>query len=74
VICRSLLSDSVEQARLFFLDGRKGLREAILGTSGWRGLIQRSKVHKLRNVDEHLPWDLQGWVRPAVRQTWRASS
>lgn len=75
-VCRSLLSELVERglvlerARLFVIDGGKGIRKAIRGVFGVWALIQRCQVHKLRNVLEHLPQRQQGWVRTALRRAW----
>lgn len=75
-VCRSLLSELVERglvlerARLFVIDGGKGIRKAIRGVFGVWALIQRCQVHKLRNVLEHLPEGQQGWVRTALRRAW----
>jgi transposase-like protein len=75
-VCRSLLSELVERglvlerARLFVIDGGKGIRKAIRGVFGEWALIQRCQVHKLRNVLEHLPERQQGWVRATLRRAW----
>src|SRR5205085_1625783 len=59
--CRGLLRDlierglSVEQARLFVIDGAKGLRKAIVRTFGGWAVIARCRQHKIRNVLGHLP-------------------
>jgi len=45
----------VDRARLFVIDGGKGLRKAIREVFGGWALLQRCQVHKLRNVMEHLP-------------------
>ncbi len=45
----------VERARLFVIDGGKGVRKAIRSVFGAWALIQRCQVHKMRNVLEHLP-------------------
>lgn len=78
-VCRSLLSELVERglvlerARLFVIDGGKGIRKAIRGVFGVWALIQRCQVHKLRNVLEHLPERQQGWVRTALRRAWAST-
>lgn len=78
-VCRSLLSELVERglvlerARLFVIDGGKGIRKAIRGVFGVWALIQRCQVHKLRNVLEHLPERQQGWVRTALRRAWASA-
>jgi transposase-like protein len=76
-VCRSLfrtLIDRglvVERARLFVIDGGKGVRKAIRTTFGTWALIQRCQIHKLRNVADHLPDHRQAWVKAAMRQAWK---
>jgi transposase-like protein len=78
--CRSLLSELVgrglvvEQARLFVIDGGKGLRKAIRKVFGEWALIARCRVHKMRNVADHLPKDKQAWVRSQMRRAFSSSS
>jgi transposase-like protein len=79
-VCRRLLEDlisrgmSVERARLFVIDGAKGLRKAIKDVFGSWTLVQRCQVHKLRNVLEHLPQGKRPWVRAAIRRAWTEGS
>jgi putative transposase len=61
----------VERARLFVIDGGKGVRKAIRTTFGAWALVQRCQIHKLRNVAEHLPEHRQAWVKSAMRQAWK---
>jgi transposase-like protein len=76
-VCRSLfrtLIDRglvVERARLFVIDGGKGLRKAIRTTFGEWAVVQRCQIHKLRNVADHLPKHRQAWVKSAMRQAWK---
>ena len=79
-VCRSLLRSlierglPVERARLFVIDGGKGLRKAIRTVfAGW-ALVQRCQIHKLRNVADHLPERKRAWVRAAMRKAWAADS
>jgi transposase-like protein len=78
--CRSLFRDLierglvVERARLFVIDGGKGLRKAIRVTFGTWALVQRCQIHKLRNVADHLPKHRQAWVKSAIRQAWKLGS
>jgi len=78
--CRSLLSElvgrglAVEQARLFMIDGGKGLRKAIRKVFGTWALIGRCRVHKMRNVVAHLPKGKQTWVRTQMRQAFKSDS
>lgn len=75
-VCKSLLRDlierglEVERARLFVLDGGKGVRKAVRTTFGEWGLVQRCQIHKLRNILEHLPQHRRAWVRAAIRKAW----
>ena len=75
-VCRGLLRNlierglTVERARLFVIDGGKGLRKAIRETFGDWALIQRCQVHKLRNVVEQLPQGKRTWVRAAMNRAW----
>jgi transposase-like protein len=70
-LCRALLSDLVERgvpadrATLVLLDGGKGLRAAVRQVFGEYALVQRCRVHKKRNVLEHLP---EGKRRHAAMQ------
>lgn len=64
----------VERARLFVIDGGKGLRKAIRSVFGAWALVQRCQVHKARNVLEHLPEGQRVWVRASLRRAWSAST
>ncbi len=69
-VCRSLLRQliergmPVERARLVVIDGSKGLRKAVRDTFGEWALIQRCRVHKIKNVLEHLVRICQGISGP----------
>ena len=75
-VCRGLLGQLVdrglvlERARLFVIDGGKGLRKAIREVFGQWALIHRCQIHKLRNVAEHLPKNKRTWVRAAMNRAW----
>lgn len=62
----------VERARLFVIDGGKGIRKAIRSVFGEWALVQRCQVHKARNVLEHLPERQRVWVRASLRRAWSA--
>jgi transposase-like protein len=64
----------VERARLFVIDGGKGLRKAIRSVFGEWALVQRCQVHKTRNVVEHLPERQRVWVRASLRRAWSAAT
>jgi transposase-like protein len=80
-LVRSLLADlrerglNTESAMLVVIDGAKALAKGVREVFGERAFIQRCRVHKLRNVMEHLPkekraqagWRLRGaWTKPTV--------
>lgn len=79
-VCQSMLRDLierglvVERARLFVIDGGKGIRKAIRDTFAEWALIQRCQVHKLRNVLDHLPVSKRAAIGAALRKAWSADS
>lgn len=79
-VCRGLLSElvgrglAVERARLFVIDGGKGLRKAIRNVFGAWAVVARCRVHKMRNVAAHVPQGKQAWVRAQMRQAYRSGS
>lgn len=79
-VCRTLLRDlierglKVERARLFVIDGGKGLRKAIRSVFGAWALVHRCHVHKLRNVADHLPKHRRAWVRATICKAWKSTS
>jgi transposase-like protein len=60
----------VERARLFVIDGGRGIRKAIRSTFDTWSLIQRCRVHKMRNILDHLPLHNRPWVCAIVRRAW----
>lgn len=62
----------VERARLFVIDGGRGIRSAIRSTFHTWALIQRCHVHKMKNILDHLPEHKKPWVRAVVRRAWDA--
>jgi putative transposase len=85
-LVRDLLADlrerglDTEAAMLVVLDGAKALYRGVREVFGERALIQRCRVHKLRNVLEHLPlekrqqaaWRLRGaWAKPTPEEASR---
>jgi len=78
-VCRSLLQNlitrglGIEHPRLVVIDGGKGLRKAIKEVFGRNALVQRCRVHKLRNVVEHLSPQRQAAVKAALKRAWACS-
>ncbi len=60
-VARGLLEDLVQRGvapgvrRLFVIDGSKALRAAIDAVHGADQPVQRCRIHKIRNVQGHLP-------------------
>lgn len=75
-VVRALLADlrerglDTESALLVVLDGAKALHKAAKEVFGERALIQRCRVHKLRNVLEHLPKEKQQQAAWRLRGAW----
>ena len=75
-VTTGLLSDLVtrglptDPTLLFVIDGAPGLRRAITGVFGSRGVVQLLSVHELRNVMGHLPEPLHASVGEALRDPW----
>ncbi len=61
----------VERRRLVVIDASKGLAKAIQTTFGEWIVVQRCRVHKARNVLEHLPKHLRPWFQVRLRKIWR---
>jgi transposase-like protein len=55
---------------LAVLDGSKALRKAVQTVLGDRAVVQRCRVHKQRNVVEHLPKEKQGQAVGRLRAAW----
>jgi transposase-like protein len=55
---------------LFVLDGGKALARAVRDVFGDHAVIARCRVHKERNVLDHLPEAERPWVRRKLRAAW----
>lgn len=75
-LVRQLLADlrergmNTEAAMLIVLDGAKALYKGVRDVFGERALIQRCRVHKLRNVLEHLPLEKRCQAAWRLRGAW----
>lgn len=75
-VCQALLANlierglSVEGGILVVIDGSKALAAAVKDAFGNRAFIQRCRVHKKRNVMEHLPKNEQAWVARKLDDAW----
>lgn len=77
-VCRELLADVVargvraDRSILVVIDGGKGLRKAVADVFGQYAIVQRCRVHKKRNVLEHLPESDRTQVRAAMNEAYQA--
>lgn len=67
-VCKELLSNLIDRGLVFrrglvVLDGSKALRKAVRDTWGDEVLVQRCRIHKMRNLLDHLPKKRHGWAR-----------
>lgn len=75
-VCKALLEDLVERGldagrgTLFVIDGGKALRKAITRVWGTRGLVQRCRIHKKRNLEAHVPERIWPDVARMLDKAW----
>jgi transposase-like protein len=60
----------VSAGALFVIEGGKALAKAIRQVFGGKAVIARCRVHKERNVLDHLPEAERLWVRRKLRAAW----
>jgi putative transposase len=60
----------VSKGVLFVVDGSKALTKGIPAVFGNKAVMQRCRLHKERNVLDHLPDPEHAWVRRKLRQGW----
>ena len=58
------------EGMLFVLDGGKALAKAVRDVFGDRAVIARCRIHKERNVMDHLPEAERPWARRKLRAAW----
>ncbi len=75
-VVKGLLEDLVsrglesERKMLVVLDGAKALRKAVSMVLGEQGLVQRCRIHKLRNVLDQLPEEKKAQTGWRLRSAW----
>ena len=75
-VVKTLLEDLVsrglnsERKMLIVIDGAKALRKAVKMIFGEQALVQRCRLHKMRNVLDHLPKELQPQARWRLQRAW----
>jgi putative transposase len=79
-LVRELLADlrerglNTEAAILVVIDGAKALYKGVRDVFGERALVQRCRVHKLRNVLEHLSREKRAQAAWRLRGAWAKST
>ena len=75
-VVKGLLEDLVargletDRKLLIVMDGGKALRKAVQLVFGDKAIVQRCRVHKQRNVVEHLPKEKQAQAIWRLRAAW----
>ena len=75
-VVKGLLEDLVargletQHKLLVVMDGGKALRKAVQQVFGDNAVVQRCRVHKQRNVVEHVPKEKQGQAIWRLRAAW----
>lgn len=75
-VVRGLITDlrdrglDASEGILFVLDGGKALSKAVREVFGDHAVIARCRVHKQRNVLDHLPEAERPWVRRKMNAAW----
>jgi len=64
----------VDAPMLFVIDGGKGIRKALHDVFGDRAVVQRCRVHKLRNVREHLPEERRAYVARQMHDAYKSKN
>lgn len=59
-----------DQPTLFVIDGSKALRAAISRIWGENAIVQRCRVHKLRNIQGYVPKSLWPEIRAQIQKAW----
>lgn len=76
-LCTSMLQDllgrglRIEGRVLCVIDGGKGIRKALEDVLGDLVVIQRCQVHKIRNLQSHLPKSRHAYVLGTMREAYR---
>lgn len=79
-LCTSLLNDLLERGLkvdgriLCVIDGGRGIRKALADVFGDLAVVQRCRVHKKRNILDHLPPKRKAYVSRMLTEAWRSDS
>ena len=79
-LCTALLNDLLERGLkvdgriLCVIDGGRGIRKALEDVFGDLAVVQRCRVHKKRNILDHLPPPRKAYVSRMLTEAWRSDS
>ena len=79
-LCTSLLNDLLERGLkvdgriLCVIDGGRGIRKALEDVFGDLAVVQRCRVHKKRNILDHLPPPRKAYVSRMLTEAWSSDS
>jgi len=79
-LCTSLLNDLLERGLkvdgriLCVIDGGRGIRKALADVFADLAVVQRCRVHKKRNVLDHLPPQRKAYASRMLTEAWRSDS
>jgi putative transposase len=79
-LCTALLQNLLERGlkvdghMLCVIDGGRGIRKALSDVFGDLVVVQRCRVHKKRNVLDHLPQSRRAHVARALAEAWGSDS
>jgi len=80
VLCTEMLQDLLQRGLrvdgrlLCVIDGGKGIRKALGDVLGDLAVVHRCQIHKLRNLQAHLPKSRHAYVLGTMREAYRSSS
>jgi transposase-like protein len=80
LLCTELLQEllarglKVSGPILCVIDGGAGIRRALQDVFGDLAVVQRCQVHKMRNVEGHLPKKAQAWALSQMREAYAATT
>jgi len=80
VLCTEMLQDLLERGLrvdgrlLCVIDGGKGIRKALSDVLGDLAVVHRCQLHKLRNLQAHLPKSRHAYVLGTMREAYRSSN
>jgi len=79
-LCTALLNDLLERGLkvdgriLCVIDGGRGIRKALEDVFGDLAVVQRCRVHKKRNILDHLPPQRKAYVSRMLTEAWSSDS